>query len=318
MTTVLVSSHFDTDQRAALATEFPGVSFVSLSPTGEVPAEGAGATILLRCAMSKPQLQRTIAEAPALRWIHSCAAGFDQLLVPEIAERGLAVTRSAASHHIPISEWVVTYMLLMTKRFPELLQAQREHRWDRLEAEELLGKTVGIVGAGAIGTEVARRCGPMGMRVIATKRSPGPLPLFDDVSGPEGLPNLLAESDYVVLTCPLTAETRGMIGATQLRMMKPTAFLLNVARGGLIVDDDLIRALREGWIAGAGLDAFTQEPLPADSPLWDVERLIITPHASSSSPAVMARSLEEFIRNLRRYLNDEPLENLLREPALGY
>jgi len=228
------------------------------------------------------------------------------------------VTRSAATHHIPISEWVLAYIFLMTKRLPELLQAQREHRWDRLEMEELGGKTVGIVGAGAIGTEVALRCRPLGMRVIATKRSPMPLPAYDEVMGADQLPRLLAESDYVVLACPLTTETRGMIGETQLRLMKATSFLLNIARGGLIVEHDLIRALREGWIAGACLDAFAQEPLPADSPLWDVKRLIITPHASSSSPLVMQRAEQEFVANLRRFIANEPLNNLLREPALGY
>ena len=317
MFTVLLSAHV-AEAQARLSAAFPDTRFVPLPNGGEVPPEGMDAVALFRCAMSKPQLQTTIGGAPALRWIHSCTAGFDQLLVPEITTRNLVVTRSAATHHIPISEWVLAYIFLMTKRLPELLQAQREHRWDRLEMEELGGKTVGIVGAGAIGTEVALRCRPLGMRVIATKRSPMPLPAYDEVMGADQLPRLLAESDYVVLACPLTTETRGMIGETQLRLMKATSFLLNIARGGLIVEHDLIRALREGWIAGACLDAFAQEPLPADSPLWDVKRLIITPHASSSSPLVMQRAEQEFVANLRRFIANEPLNNLLREPALGY
>lgn len=318
MVTALLTAHFDESQRERLARELPEVRFVQLRVSGEVPPEGADASLLFRCTMSKPQLQRTLAGAPGLGWIHSCTAGFDQLLVPEIVERDLVVTRSAAAHHIPISEWVLAYILLMTKRFPELLRLQAEHRWDRLEMEELGGKTVGIVGAGAIGTEVARRCAPLGMRVIATKRSPKPLPEYDEVLGADQLPRLLVESDYVVLACPLTTETRDMIGEPQLRMMKPTAFLLNVARGGLIVDDALVRALRERWIAGACLDAFTVEPLPADSPLWDVERLVVTPHASSSSPCVMGRAIDEFVANVRRYLAGVPLHNRLREPDLGY
>jgi phosphoglycerate dehydrogenase-like enzyme len=206
----------------------------------------------------------------------------------------------------------------MTKRFPELLRNQAAHRWDRIQMEELGGKTVGIVGAGQIGTEVAIRARPLGMRVIATKRSPEPLPAYDEVMGPDQLPRLLAESDYVVLACPLTTETRGMIDEPQLRLMKPTAFLLNVARGGLIVDDALLRALREAWIAGACLDAFNQEPLPPESPLWDVERLVVTPHASSSSPHVLRRAEQEFVVNLRQFVAGEPLLNRLREPTLGY
>jgi phosphoglycerate dehydrogenase-like enzyme len=287
--TVLVSAHFGEPELAEMAAGFPDVRFVSLPRSGEVPDGASGATVLFRCTMSKPELQTTLGGAPALRWIHSCTAGFDQLMVPEIVDRGLLVTRSAASHHIPISEWVLTFILVATKRFPDLLRAQAEHRWHRPELEELGGKTVGIVGAGAIGTEVARRCQAFGMRVVATKRSPATLPYFDLVLGPDQLPRLLSESDYIVLACPLTTETRGMIGARELSLMKPTAFLINIARGGLIVDEDLVRALREHRIAGACLDAFTQEPLPPDSPLWDVERLIIT-----------------------------PLANLLREPTLGY
>jgi phosphoglycerate dehydrogenase-like enzyme len=315
---VLLSAHIDDAWQSRLAKAFPDVHFVSMPKSGEVPPDGADAIALFRCTMSKPELQRTISGAPSLRWIHSCTAGFDQLLIPEITERGLTVTRSAASHHIPIAEWVLAYIFLMTKRFPELLRAQAEHRWDRLEMEELGGKTVGIVGAGAIGTEVATRCRPLGMRVIATKRTPAPLPAYDEVLGAEDLPRLLAESDYVVLACPLTSETRGMIGERELRIMKQTAFLLNIARGGLIVDDDLIQALREGWIAGACLDAFATEPLPPESPLWSIDRLVVTPHASSSSPLAMKRAEQEFVVNLRRFLNDEPLNNKIREPALGY
>jgi phosphoglycerate dehydrogenase-like enzyme len=316
--TVLLSAHFSEPQVAEMAVEFPDVRFVTLPPSGEVPDGATDATVLFRCAMSKPELRRTLAGAPDLRWVHSCTAGFDQLMVPEITERRLLVTRSAASHHLPISEWVLAYMLVVTKRFPELLKAQAEHRWHRPELEELAGKTVGIVGAGAIGREIALRCKAFGMRVIGTKRSPAPLEHFDAVLGAEQLPRLLAESDYVVLACPLTTETRGMIGAPELDLMKPSAYLMNIARGGLIVDDDLVRALREHRIAGACLDAFNEEPLPQDSPLWDVERLIVTAHASSSSPEVMRRARREFMANLRRFRNGQPLENQLREPALGY
>ena len=318
MVTVLLAEVIEDSQAQSLAGEFPDVNFVRLPKSGEVPPAGADAEVLFRCAMSKPQLTTTIEGAPRLAWIHSCSAGFDQLIVPEITGRGLIVTRSAATHHIPISEWVIGFMFMVAKRFPGLMKAQQEHRWAPPDVEELGGKTCGIVGAGAIGAEVARRCRALGMRVIATKRTPAELPEYDAVLPADQLPALLAESDYVVLACPLTTETRDMIGERELRMMKPTAFLLNIARGGLIVDEALIRALREGWIAGACLDAFRIEPLPPDSPLWDVPNLFLTPHASYKSIHFLDRSTLEFATNLRRYIDGAPLANTLRDAALGY
>ena len=319
MLTVLLAQIIEDSQVEALEAEFAGrVRFVRLPTSGEVPADGSDAAVLFRCAMSKPQFSTALAGSPRLAWIHTCSAGFDQLLVPEISERGLTVTRSAATHHIPIAEWVIGYMFLLAKRFPALMTAQREHRWAPPDTDELGGKTVGIVGAGAIGSQVARRCRALGMRVIATKRSPAPSADYDEVLPADQLPALIEQSDYVVLACPLTTETRDMIGERELRLMKPTAFLLNIARGGLIVDEALIRALEEGWIAGAALDAFRQEPLPPDSPLWDVPNLFLTPHASYKSIHFLERSTREFAANLHRYLAGEPLANTLRDAALGY
>jgi phosphoglycerate dehydrogenase-like enzyme len=217
-----------------------------------------------------------------------------------------------------MAEFVVAYILLMAKRLPDLLRAQMRHQWSPPEPDELGGRTVGIVGAGAVGTEVARRCAALGMRVIGTKRTPQPLPDFEQVLPPSGLPELLRASDYVVLTSPLTTETRGMIGEAELRAMKPTAYLLNVARGALIDEHVLTRALREHWIAGACLDAFVQEPLSPDSPLWDLENLVITPHTSYRSPNGTERGIASFVANLRRYLAGEPLEDPLKDASLGY
>lgn len=316
--TVLLAATIEADQHQTLAREFPEVRFVGLPKDGAVPADALDAEVLFRCAMSKAELSRTLSDATKLRWMHSCSAGFDQLIVPEVLDGHLTVTRSAATHHIPIAEWVVAFIFASAKRFPELWRAQTEHRWAPPDTEEVGGKTVGVVGAGAIGGEVAKRVTALGMRVIATKRSPVDLPEYESVMPPDALSELLAQSDYVVLACPLTTETRGMIAEPQLRVMKPTAYLINIARGGLIVDNDLIRALNEGWIAGACLDAFQQEPLPAESPLWDVPNLFATPHASYKSPLFLERSTREFAANLRRFIRDEPLQNTLRDAALGY
>lgn len=316
--TVLVTSIYQPEHLAGLRASFPDVRFVQLSQDGAVPADGTDADVLLRCYMSKPALRRVLTEAPRIKWIHTCTAGFDQLLIPEIVERGLRVTRSANTQNVPMAEFVIGYLFLVSKRFPELLRSQAKREWRPPDPDELGGKTIGIVGAGAVGVEVARRCAALSMRVIGTKRTPAPLPYFERVLPPGGLPELLAESDFVLLAVPLTSETQGMMAETQFRMMKPTAWLINIARGALIVEADLIRALRERRIAGACLDAFAQEPLPPESPLWDLDNLILTPHSSYRSPLGMARGMEEFKANLRRYLNSEPLANPLKDPVLGY
>jgi phosphoglycerate dehydrogenase-like enzyme len=273
--------------------------------------------VLLRCRMVKPVLGRALAGAPALEWIHTCTAGFDQLLIPEVEERRIVVSRSAKTMSVQIGEFVLAYILVCAKRIPQLVHAQREHRWSPPDTVELAGATVGVVGAGAIGAEVAWRCDALGMRVIGTKRTPMPLPHFERVLPSDELPALLRESDYVVLACPLTAETQGMIGEAELRLMKPTAYLLNVARGALIVERDLLRALREEWIAGACLDAFEAEPLQPESALWDGTNLFLTPHCSYVSPNIDCRALAEFKVNLAHYLAGEPLENVF-DRARGY
>jgi phosphoglycerate dehydrogenase-like enzyme len=156
------------------------------------------------------------------------------------------------------------------------------------------------------------------MRVIATKRNPETLPEFDEVLAVSALSQVLSQADFVVLACPLTSETRGLIGQAELAQMKKTAYLINVARGPIIVTKDLITALEEGHIAGAALDVFDQEPLPEDSPLWTTANLVLTPHISFSSPHTITRVLEEFAGNLTRYLAGQPLRNLMRSRTLGY
>lgn len=183
---------------------------------------------------------------------------------------------------------------------------------------ELFGKTLGIVGAGSIGTRIAGYAQAFGMRVLGTKRSPEPQPGFDTIHSPGALPMLLEASDVVVLACPLTPETRHMMGYAEFQQMKRDSYLINIARGALIVEADLIRALNEGLIAGACLDVFELEPLPAESPLWNVPSLFISPHCSYRSPQVRARVIDEFSENLNRYLQGEPVKNTMRHVALGY
>jgi phosphoglycerate dehydrogenase-like enzyme len=226
-------------------------------------------------------------------------------------------TNGSGPHAIPIGEFVLAEMLMFAKDMPRILRNQRAKKWDRVGGNELYGSTVGIIGLGDIGMSLAERAQAMGCRVLATRRSietaqgkSGPV---DELLPPSETNYLLQESDYVVVAAPLTPETRHMINAETLRLMKPTAFLFNIARGGLVDEPALIEALKSGVIAGAALDVFEQEPLPAESPLWEMENVIITPHISptSGSGVFMRRHVELFTENLRRYLANKPLMNVV-------
>jgi phosphoglycerate dehydrogenase-like enzyme len=258
--------------------------------------------------------------APRLKWIQLTSAGADRLLNSGFIEQGITVTTVSGLHATPIGEFVLSAILMFAKGAPGYVRAQLRHEWTRFAPSELYGKTVGIVGMGHIGTEVGRLAKAFGCRVLATTRSATErhsTPEADDVMPAAELHRLLAESDYVVLSMPLTAETRGMIGEAELRAMKPTAVLVNIARGAVVVEEALMRALREGWIAGAALDVFEKEPLPPDSPLWDMENVLVTPHISGGTEIYNQRAVTIFTDNLHRYLAGEPLLNVV-DPARGY
>jgi phosphoglycerate dehydrogenase-like enzyme len=264
---------------------------------------------------------RTIADvAPRLRWIQLTSAGADRLLGSGFVEGGITVTTASGLHATPIGEFVIGAMLMWAKGAPRTMRAQLRREWVRFAPTEFFGKTVGIVGMGHIGAEVARLAKAFGCRVVASRRSvdaPATHEHADALLPPGDLARLLGESDYVAVCVPLTPETRGLIGERELRAMKPTAFLVNIARGAVIDEAALVVALREGWIAGAALDVFDREPLSAESPLWEMENVIVTPHVSGGTEIYNRRAVEIFTRNLRRYLAGEPLENTV-DPSRGY
>lgn len=292
---------------------FSDLRFFKLPADGETPPEGRDAKVLFRCGMPKPALQHMLAQCPDITWIHSCTAGFEPMQVPEVEERGIIITRSVTTFSDPIGEWVVGCIFLMAKRYPMLMKFQREGFWlpvpHEPPADPIRGRTVCIIGTGGIGREVAWRCDALGMRVLGLRRNPTPMPYFEQVVGQDQLPMLLKEADFLVLSSPLTPLTRGMIGAEQFKQMKPTAYLINIGRGALTVEKDLVQALQEGWIAGACLDVFETEPLPAESPLWSMENTIITPHYSYSSPEGLDRAIDEFGEQLKLFLRGEPVAN---------
>jgi phosphoglycerate dehydrogenase-like enzyme len=315
---VLVTDAFEPDHFQLLRDRYPQIQFVPIPKDGTVPPAGRDAEVILRCAMLKHELSHALQGAPLVKWIHTSTAGFDWVMVPEVEERQIEITRSPASKAKPIAEYVLAYIFLMAKRLPALLRAQTAHRWTPSNPDEVGGKTIGVIGAGAIGREVARLGSAFGMRVIGMKRTPEPLANFDRVLGAKGLPIILNEADYVVLSCPLTPETENMIRSSQLQQMKSSAYLINIARGGLIVEQDLLQALQENWIAGACLDVFNEEPLPPESPFWDMENVVITPHTTWGSPHSLDYVLDEFILNLDRHLAGNSLLNKPKNLVLGY
>jgi len=315
-----------------IAEAAPGARIVTLSVEGLADAPLDDVEVLLRGWLSADAFDRVLARAPRLAWVHSATTGVELALTPTALERGIVITNARGVFSRPIAEYVLMMILAVSRRLPQLLELQRERTWQPLEGAELRDVTVGIVGLGSIGRAVGALATAFGCRVLATRRrsdagsaasesdpdaaSLGEL-MLDRVLGPEGLPELLAESDFVVLAAPLTPDTERMIDDRGLGLMKPGAWLINVARGRLVDERALLRALRDGVIGGAVLDTFVEEPLAASSPFYDLPNVIVTPHTSWSSGRVLDRSVGLFCDNLRRFARAEPLVNVV-DPAAGY
>jgi phosphoglycerate dehydrogenase-like enzyme len=317
---VVLSESLRGKEADAVAAVSPRVRLAFVSPSGEPHDDVSDAEVIFRGgALMPPAVRRLLPSMPHLRWIHAMGAGVDGDLTPDVVRSDIVVTRTRGLHDVPVSEWVLLQLLAISKRLPELVLQQEAHVYRNLDVPvSLVGRTVGIVGYGEIGQAVARRARGFGLRVIGTRRHPQPAEELDALYPPEDLERLLGESDYVVLLTPLTPETRGLIGPPRLRAMRQTAWLINVARGAIVQEDALLQALREGWIAGAALDVFAQEPLPPDSPLWTAPNVLITPHNSGVQyPDFADETLAQFVENLGRYLRGEPLRNQVDKTA-GY
>lgn len=259
--------------------------------------------------------------AKRLKWIHSRIVGVDWLLaIQELAESDVIITCSRGIHPIQASDHAFALILALSRKLHIFMRFQREKKWDRTPAvDELAGKTIGIIGLGAIGTEIARKAKCFGMKVMATKRKPVSPPAFvDELLPTKDLHKLLTKSDFVVLAVPLTPETAEMIGERELRFMKKEAYMINIARGEVVQEEKLIKALKEGWIAGAGLDAFVHEfPLPPESELWDLKNVLITPHIAGETRKYLDKAIPLFRENLKRFLNKQPMINVV-DKKVGY
>jgi len=263
-----------------------------------------------------------VSRAPALRWFQQWGAGADWLLRhPEAADGDFILTNASGVHAIPISEQIVGVLLMFARGLHHAVRAQTQRQWWRPKdgsVFELAGKTMLLVGVGAIGERTAMLASALGMQVEGIRRNPArEVAGVAAMYGPDQLHERLAHADVVVLTVPLSHTTQGLIGAAELRAMKPTAYLVNIGRGGTVDEPALIQALEEHWIAEAAPDVFAEEPMPATSPLWAMENVIITAHYAGATPKYHERALAIFLDNLRRYCAGEPLRNIVDKHA-GY
>jgi phosphoglycerate dehydrogenase-like enzyme len=323
-----------------IQTAAPGSRIVNLSVEGLADGPVDDVEVLLRGWLVAEAFDRLLVRAPHLTWVHSATSGVERALTPAALARDVLVTNARGVFSRPIAEHVLLMILAISRHLPDLLELQRERTWQPLEGRELRELTIGIVGYGSLGRSVASLASAFGARIVAMRRRPeaaetrgtapgrgsaGPAdgddfpykPRVDRIVGPDGLHELLGESDVVVLAAPLTAETEGMIDEAALAAMRKDAWLINVARGRLIDDTALIRALRDSRIGGAALDTFRDEPLPQSSPYWDLPNVILTPHTAWSSARVLDRSIELFCDNLVRFSRGEALRNVV-DPTAGY
>jgi phosphoglycerate dehydrogenase-like enzyme len=268
---------------------------------------------------SAERLRAVLAGVPKLRWVHTFSAGVDRH-VPEMARYDrVLLTNNTGAYDVPISEHVIAMIFAAAKRVPEHLAAQARHEWQReMPHAEVRGATLVILGMGSIGSELARLAGAVGMRVIGVRRDASrPAPGAERIVAPARFVEVAREADYLAVTAALTPQTRGMVSAEILRALKPTAWVINIARGPIVDEAALATALQEKRIGGAALDVFETEPLPAESLLWSLDNAILTPHVSNSSPRVRERSLALVAENVRRFKAGEPLLNLV-DRAVGY
>ncbi|MFC1872575.1 D-2-hydroxyacid dehydrogenase [Chloroflexota bacterium] len=259
-----------------------------------------------------------LVRAPKLKWVQGSGVGIDLLVAGTgLMESHVLITNAGGINASQVAEAALGYMFMMAKKATALFENKNAGIWQPLFFSQLKGMTVGIVGLGKVGSELAKYARVLGLTVYSSTKLDENISGVDKVFAPEDLYKMLPECDYVVLTVPQTPETKGIIGEEALKIMKPEAFLINVARGGIVQEDVLIRALREGWIAGAALDVFKTEPLPQDSELWRMPNVIISPHIAGIFKNYMTAATELFCNNLKRFIGGEQLLNIFNK-GRGY
>jgi phosphoglycerate dehydrogenase-like enzyme len=296
----------------ALLSSFPNVEF-AVGDDGQARAAGFDAVFT-----EEALPEDLVARMPRLRWLHVTRGGLNAYLNPTVKKSPIQLTGSKGIHGRSFSEFAIACIFALAKKLPQCRDAQQRKEWTRLAPDEVEGKTIGIVGLGTVGSELARKAKALGLRVIATKRTPEAKPVFvDELGGPDFLPRLLAEADFVVLCLASIPSTENMIGENELRAMKRSAYLINLTGGKAIEEKLLTRALKEKWIAGAALDAFATQPLPPESELWELPNVMISARIAGASAQKWELLLPIFTENLKRFLKGEKLLNIV-DKELGY
>ena len=308
---ILVSDRVEQRYGARLDGAEPGVPRVALRPEGPQGDPSAVEVAFFSGDLYPDRVREfalTLAKSERLRWLHTFSAGVDHPWFQNLRERGVRISTSSGAMAAPIAHTVMLYALAFSRGLPEWLEAQRNKQWRPRDIADLQGATLGVLGLGPIGLEVARLAGSFGMRAIGVRRTPrGDEPC--ETWRFERWPELLPLADFLVLALPLTEQTQRLIDDGALRRMKRTAVLINVGRGGLVDEAALARALEERRIGGAALDVFEVEPLPSESPLWSLPNAILTPHSSGTNPGNFERATEIFFDNLGRFRRGEALRN---------
>ncbi len=276
------------------------------------------ADVILNADFRDPSLLlETFPRSTRVRWVHVLSAGVEKLLSTEIVESSVPMTNGRGLYQRTLGEWIVAAMLYFAYDLRRLIRNQQAGRWEPFEHEALYGRTLGIIGYGAIGKAAAERARAFGMRILALRRNGPADSTVDAVYTRDRITEMLAECDYAAITAPLTAETRGMIGAPQIAAMKSSSVIINVGRGPALNEAALIAALEAKKIRGAALDVFDTEPLPAGHPFYRLENVLMSPHNADQVPESRTRAVEFFVQNFERFRAGEPLENVVDKHA-GY
>ena len=287
---------------------------IRLAGPSELAGALSGADVLLVWDFLSPAVPDAwrAADTGAVRWVHTASAGVDKVTFPEILEHPAQITNARGVFDRPIAEYVTGVVLAFAKDLPTTLRLQGRREWRHRETSTVHGRTAVVVGSGPIGRAIADMLGAVGLRTeLVGRRAAEGVHAFD------ALPGLLPSADVLVLAAPLTDATRGMLDKAALDLLPDTARVVNVGRGGLVVEQDLVAALQGGRIAGAALDVFETEPLPADSPLWEMANVIVSPHMSGDVVGWRGMLVDQFLANLARYRAGEPLHNVV-DKRLGY
>ena len=280
----------------------------------------AKAEVLVNCMTPLPFFREVFMKSPNLKWVHSMSVGVENSLFPELVASPTPLTNARGVYSRSLAEFVIAGALFFNKKIDEMRRQQHEGRWVNMDVDELYGKTMGIVSYGNIGEHCAELARAFGMKILAMRRRPelsANDKRVDKVYGHDGLKEMMSLSDFVVVCSPITPETRGLIGAAEIGAMKPSAIIMNVGRGAVIVEAALLAALREKRIRGAALDVFETEPLPAGHEFYRLDNVLLSPHSADHTPGWTEQSMRLFIRNFQRYADGAALENLVDKQA-GY